>query len=451
MLSKITNKQYLAINLLEAPLLGFILSYFLRYIMIGEQDSGEYVFYENDNLIVYMFMAIIVALFLGLTVSAEEIFKDQKIRKRESFLSLSKGSYLISKIVIMFLLSGIQMFMFILLGNLILGIDGVLWDYWLILFSTACFANMLGLNISASFNSAAVTIYIIIPFLIIPQILFSGVLVKFEKLNPVITSQSIVPLIGEVMASRWAFEALAVNQFVENDYEKLFYDYDQQMSDANFKKNFWIPEMKAKVGKFKEYLRNKESADIQDLTSDFKTVRGEVSKENKFNDAITFDELDQFTLGGINQELLEDFSTYLTTLNKLYVRQWNNNSDEKDRVIREHQKTDEEKTAFNNLRNNFENESLSDLVTNKNEFNQITEYDGELIQRADPVFNIPDGFRSHFYAPKKLVFGKYYSTKQVNVLVLWLMSIALAISLYFDGLKRLLNVFSEVKIFNKKK
>ena len=104
----------------------------------------------------------------------------------------------------------------------------MLWDYWLILFSTACFANMLGLNISASFNSA-VTIYIIIPFLIIPQILFSGVLVKFEKLNPVITSQSIVPLIGEVMASRWSFEALAVNQFMENDYEALFYEYDQQI------------------------------------------------------------------------------------------------------------------------------------------------------------------------------------------------------------------------------
>ena len=449
-LSKITNKQYLAINLLEAPLLGFILSYFLRYVMIGDQDSGEYIFYENDNLIVYMFMAIIVALFLGLTVSAEEIFKDQKIRKRESFLNLSKGSYLISKIVIMFILSGIQMFMFIILGNMILGIDGMLWDYWLILFSTACFANMLGLNISASFNSA-VTIYIIIPFLIIPQILFSGVLVKFEKLNPVITSQSIVPLIGEVMASRWAFEALAVNQFIENDYEKLFYEFDQQMSDANFKKNFWIPEMKAKVGKFKEYLRNKADANVEDIQSDFNTVRHEVAKENQINDAITFDDLDQFTAEGLNADLLDDFSTYLTTLNKLYVRQWNYNSDEKDRVIREHQKTDEEKVAFNDLRNNFENESLSDLVTNKNEFNQITEYDGELIQRADPIFNIPDGFRSHFYAPKKLVFGKYYSTKQVNIIVLWLMSLVLAISLYFDGLKRLLNLFSDVKLFGKKK
>lgn len=443
-LSKITNKQYLAINLLEAPVLGFILSYFLRYVMIGEQDSGEYVFYENDNLIVYMFMAIIVALFLGLTVSAEEIFKDQKIRKRESFLNLSNGSYLISKISIMFLLSAIQMFMFIVIGNSILGINGMLWDYWLILFSTACFANMLGLNISASFNSA-VTIYIIIPFLIIPQILFSGVLVKFEKLNPIITSQSIVPVIGEVMASRWAFEALAVNQFVNNEYEKLFYDYDQRMSDANFKKNFWIPEMKAKVGKFKEYLKNRDANSAEDIEADLLTVRNELQKENAVNEAITFDEWDQFTLNGLNEDLLDEFSNYLATINKLYVRQWNQNSDEKDRIIRAHQETEEDKASFNDLRNGYENESLSDLVTNKNEFNQITEYNGELIQRADPIFKIPSGFRSHFYAPKKRIFGQYFSTMTVNILVLWLMSIALAVMLYFDGLKKLLTALSNIK------
>ena len=143
-LSKVTNNQYLGINLLEAPLLGFILSYFLRYVMVGAEANGEYVFYDNQNIIIYMFMSVIVALFLGLTVSAEEIFKDQKIRKRESFLNLSKGSYLISKILIMFILSAIQMFSFIIVGNTILGIQGMLWDYWLILFSTACFANMLG-------------------------------------------------------------------------------------------------------------------------------------------------------------------------------------------------------------------------------------------------------------------------------------------------------------------
>ncbi len=452
-LSKITNTQYLAINLLEAPLLGFILSYFLRYVMIGEQEAQEYIFYENDNLIVYMFMAVIVALFLGLTVSAEEIFKDQKIRKRESFLHLSKASYLLSKVIIMFVLSAIQMFTFILIGNTILGIDGMLWDYWLILFTTACFANMLGLNISSTFNSA-VTIYIIIPFLIIPQILFSGVLVKFEKLNPVITSQSIVPIIGEVMASRWSFEALAVNQFIKNDYEKLFYSYDQQMSDANFKKNFWVPELKAKVGKFKEYLRNNDRYPPEEIENDLRTIRNEVGHENNIlatiDSVLVFDDVEDFTLEGLNEDLLDYFSTYLTAVNRYYVKQWNYNSDEKDRIIREHQQTEEDKTAFNELRNNFENESLSDLVTNKNEFNQITEYDGALIQRADPVFHIPDGLRAHFYAPKKMIFGKYYPTMQVNVLILWAMSILLMVTLYFDALKGLLNIFSNISLFKKK-
>ena len=448
-LSKITNTQYLAINLLEAPLLGFILSFFLRYVLIGEDQSGEYLFYENDNLIVYMFMSVIVALFLGLTVSAEEIFKDQKIRKRESFLNLSKGSYLLSKILIMFTLSAIQMLTFIIIGNMILGVEGMLLDYWLILFSTACFANMLGLNISASFNSA-VTIYILIPFLIIPQILFSGVLVKFEKLNPVITSQSEVPIIGDIMASWWSFEALAVNQFVVNDYENLFYDYDQQMSEANFKKNFWIPAMKAKVGKFSQYLSDPGLYSNKEIDRDFKTVVNEVNDENKLGHEFTFDEIGQFNREQLTAELLTDFATHLATLNKVYIRQYNWNSDEKDRIIRDFQSTEEGKAEFSSLRNNHENESLTDLVTNKNEFNQITEYDGKLIQRADPVFNIPKEMGSHFYAPKKLLFNRYYPTKTVNLWVLWGMSIFLAITLYFDAFLALMNMFGKLSIFKKK-
>jgi len=445
-LSKITNNQYLAINLLEAPLLGFILSYFLRYVLIGEDKGGEYVFYENDNLIVYMFMSVIVALFLGLTVSAEEIFKDQMIRKRESFLNLSKGSYLLSKIIIMFVLSAIQMLSFILIGNLLLGVEGMFWDYWLILFSTACFANMLGLNISASFNSA-VTIYILIPFLIIPQILFSGVLVKFEKLNPTITSQEIVPAIGEVMASRWSFEALAVNQFMNNEYESIFYPFDQKMNEAGFKKNFWIPELKAKINRLNQYVDGKEGVDTTRVLADMATIRNELTKENKQTHGMTFDEVGEFTPESISKELINDFSTYLSTLNKIYIRQYNDNSDKKDKMIRDRQKDEESKAAFLELRNKYENEQLSDLVTNKNEFNQITEYKGVLIQRANPVFNVPDGFRAHFYAPKKKVFGSYYSTMTVNLLVLWTMSILLAISLYFDLLKKLLESLANIRIF----
>ncbi|MBL4652320.1 MAG: ATP-binding cassette domain-containing protein, partial [Flavobacteriales bacterium] len=224
-LSKFTNSQYLMINLLEAPILAAILAFFVKFYHT-DVTAGGYIFRENENLIAYIFMAVVIALFIGLTVSAEEIIKDQKIRKRESFLNLSSGSYLVSKISIMFALSAFQTLTFVLVGNTILGIQGMYFDYWLVLFSTACFANMLGLNISASFNSA-VTIYISIPFLLIPQLLFSGLIIKFEKLNPVITSQTHVPFIGDSMASRWAFEALVVNQFKNNEFEKYFYEYDK--------------------------------------------------------------------------------------------------------------------------------------------------------------------------------------------------------------------------------
>lgn len=448
-LSKITNTQYLAINLLEAPLLGFILSYFLRYILIDDRAaSNDYVFYSNENVIIYMFMSIIVALFLGLTVSAEEIFKDQKIRKRESFLNLSNGSYLLSKIGIMFLISAIQMFLFIVVGNSILGIDGMLWDYWLILFSLACFANMLGLNISASFNSA-VTIYILIPFLIIPQILFSGVLVKFEKLNPIVTSQKTVPPIGDIMASRWAFEALAVNQFMNNEYEKYFFDYEQQMSEANFKKNFWIPDLRAKMGSFSEFLKGNSDYTEEHIKRDLRTLRNELVKQESAPIDYAFENPERFAIESLNTELLNELSNYLATLNKLYIRQYNANSDAKDQLVRELQSEDGEGIDFATLRNNFENEALTDLVKNKNDFTPITEYDGELIQRVDPIFNIPDGFNTHFYAPSKVLFGKHYSTKSVNIVVLWIMSIILAITLYFDGFKKVLDFFSNISIGKK--
>ncbi|MBN2862980.1 MAG: ATP-binding cassette domain-containing protein, partial [Bacteroidales bacterium] len=89
--SKLANKQYIRLTLLEAPVLAFVLSYIIRYI--ADPDSNIYIFSENENIPIYIFMSLIVALFLGLTISAEEIFRDRKILKREHFLNLSRSSY----------------------------------------------------------------------------------------------------------------------------------------------------------------------------------------------------------------------------------------------------------------------------------------------------------------------------------------------------------------------
>ncbi len=260
LLSKIANRQYVVISLLGSPILALVLAYFTKYTA-----GDRYSFSENENLPAYLFMCIITCLFMGLIISAEEIIRDRKILKRESFLNLSWFSYLNSKLMIMFIISAIQTLLFVLIGNYIMEIKGMTLSYWLIFFTTSCFANMMGLNISATFNSV-ITIYILIPFFIIPQLLFSGVLVKFDRLNQSrFTTSEFVPLIGDLMAARWSFEALAVDQFKNNRYERNFFTSDLEKSQNDWYANYLIPALKKNVWECQNYI---DSAGYEERVND---------------------------------------------------------------------------------------------------------------------------------------------------------------------------------------
>ncbi|MEJ0033102.1 MAG: ABC transporter permease [Bacteroidota bacterium] len=124
--------------------------------------------------------------------------------------------------------------MFAIVGNMILEVKGMTLSFWLVLFTTSCFANVLGLNVSSAFRNA-VTVYIMIPLLLIPQMILSGLLFSFDKLNNLISTKGKVPLVADMMASRWAYEALAVYQFKFNHYEREYYDYEQKEAIADFK------------------------------------------------------------------------------------------------------------------------------------------------------------------------------------------------------------------------
>ncbi|MBV6484264.1 MAG: Vitamin B12 import ATP-binding protein BtuD [Flavobacteriales bacterium] len=431
-LSKLTNKQYLLINFLEAPILAFILAYLVRYYNSDVNNELGYIFRENENVPAYIFMAVIVALFVGLTVSAEEIIRDQKIRKREKFLNLSKGSYLFSKISIMFIISAIQTMSFVLIGNTILGIDGMNITYWLVLFTTSCFANMMGLNISASFNSA-VTIYILIPFLVIPQLLLSGVIVKFNKLNPTITLQDKVPFVGEVMASRWAYEALAVHQFRDNKFEKQFYKLDKELKVVEFKKNFWLAKLREKLSTTQNNISD--DSKKEEITNNLKLLQNEITKELDRNPKIKFADLDNLTPEKVNATVFNNTKNYLQELNNYYLQKYKKANSKRDKLASELNKDTEAKELFIKMKDRYTNDALSDFVKDKNEMNKIIELDNQLYQKADPVYLSPDGFRAHFYAPEKKVFGTYIDTYWVNIAVIWFMSIILAFTLYFDVLK----------------
>jgi hypothetical protein len=71
--------------------------------------------------------------------------------------------------------------------------------------------------------------------------------VKVDKLNPSIGNTSTVPMVGDLMASRWAFEASMVAQFKDNEFEKQFYEDDKIMADADYKKIYFIPALETRL------------------------------------------------------------------------------------------------------------------------------------------------------------------------------------------------------------
>ncbi|MTI22005.1 ATP-binding cassette domain-containing protein [Fulvivirga sp. RKSG066] len=442
-LAKLSNKQYLLINLLEAPVLALLLAYIVRYYNKDNTIHLGYSFSTNLNIPAYLFMSVIVALFMGLTVSAEEIIRDRKILKRESFLNLSRSSYLFSKISILFTLSAIQTLTFVIIGNVILEIDGMLLTHWMILFSTSCMANVMGLNISSAFNSA-VTIYIIIPILLIPQLVLSGVVVKFDKLNPDLSSAGEVPLVGDLMASRWAFEAAMVSQFKDNEYEELFYPYEKVMADADYKKLYYIPALESSLQYNLNNFRKDDEEVEQKMKANLKLLRNEIAKELEIVGDDKFTKLDQLQLQSFDSTLYSETYSFLENLRAFYTRRYNNADKTKDKIIVNRTNTEEDRAAFDAFKDRYRNEAIAEIVRNQHEQHRIIESNGKLVQKIFPIYKDPTpdhmfDYRSQFYVAKKHFLGYTIDTLYFNLSIIWMMSVFLIITLYFDILRGIIS------------
>ncbi len=433
-LSKLANRQYMLINFLEAPLLAMILAYFTKYIHGTPDNPRAYVFSSNENIPIYLFMAVVVAIFIGLTVSAEEIIKDRQLLKREKFLNLSRISYLNSKIIILFAISAIQTISFVLAGNLIMEIKGMTAAHWFIMFSASCASNMIGLNISAALNSV-ITIYILIPFLVVPQLLFSGTMVKFDKLNRSISSYEHVPILGDLMFSRWAYEAMAIKQFRDNDYQKNFFYLDKKKSEANYIASFLIPALNGEISKIMYSTGDKERH--------IATLYQEVNKLNAMNPKYPFKQVESITTEAFDAEIAKELQDYLQKITRFYQKRQNKAISLIDNQIAD--LTEQYgKDYLIELKSAHCNDFLEDLVLNRQEISKIHDTGEGFVQLTDPIYKDPvlRNGRAHFYAATKKLGGIEIDTYWFNAMVLWFYSLALYILLLTDGLKKLLSSFS---------
>lgn len=225
-ISKCRNRANLLTTLVEAPLLALLIGMVLRF-----SEGGAYDFASAYHIPTYLFLALVVAMFLGLTNSVDDIIRDRPVLFRERNLNVRLGYYVTAKAVTLALFAIVQCAAFTLLGNWLLSVRGMFWVLFIAMVLTAVSGVAIGLIISSLVPEAKTAVNII-PAVLIPQIILGGALIKYEEMNRNLDfvyvvqqwftkhpdsalpprSDLQVPMICEFMPMRWSYEALVYAQ-----------------------------------------------------------------------------------------------------------------------------------------------------------------------------------------------------------------------------------------------
>ncbi len=410
--TKVTNVQYLSITLCIAPLLAVICALLTRF-----SPPEGYTVMNNKNLVSYFFMAVIVATFTGMSGSAEEIIKDRALLKRERFLNLSYGSYIWSKIVYMAGVSLVQTLLFILVGNSIMGLHGLFLTWWLILFTTALLASLTGLLLSQCLNSV-VAIYICIPLLLIPQILLCGLVVSFNDLTPKSTTGN-VPLIGDIIPSRWSFEALAVTSFTDNEYEKHFFASDKEKYETQYYNIGVLYELQSQL----ETMKSEKNAGKEVNPKHLSIIRTNLPL------VTSFCEMDAYQ-GDWSYSSLHD---YMKEAESILSKRSNRITLQADKETARFLQTNGKDALLELKRNNY-NLQLEDCVIGAENQRMLDVVDNHIVARTGSVFLTPlsHNGRAPFYSSEKILGEWHIKTLWFNLSVLLFMSIIVILMLLTD-------------------
>jgi hypothetical protein len=220
-----------------------------------------------------LFLGLIVAMFLGLTNSADDIIRDRPVLQRERNIKVRLSYYVVSKTLTLGVFALIQCILFVLIGNSLLQIRGMFWIDLGIMFMTAMSGVALGLLIS-SLVADPKTAANIVPLVLIPQIIMGGALIKYEDMNrnlallyslshwftehpetdKTIKSESKlqVPFVCQFIAMRWSYEEMIIAQAKLNPLTRRQDRANDEIQQLAPKAN--TPEQRARLNDLKDVL-----------------------------------------------------------------------------------------------------------------------------------------------------------------------------------------------------
>ena len=174
-------------------------------------------------------------------------------------------------------------------------------------------------------------------------------------------------------------------------------------------------------------------------------IKSEISKELRLKDNKKINSacISTLSIATFTPEVAIEIREILASLKANYIKTYKKYSDAKDKIVSSLNKDSAAQVKYLKTKDDYENESLIDLVTNRNSMYKILDLDGAYIQKSNPVYLDPTDSnlgRAHFFAPRKKFLNRYYDTFWFNLCVIWGMSLLLGVTLYFDALKKFITM-----------
>ena len=188
----VNDKQRLLLLLIQAPVLALLIS------LVA--DGQQFEQYEMTKSL--LFALSCSAFWVGMLNAIQEVCKERSIMKREYMTGLSLNAYILSKIFVLGILCLIQSVLIVGVFTVSVGLpeEGLITHPFVELFATtfltAIASTAMGLFVSSLFTNAdrAMTVA---PILLMPQILFSGLIFKLDGATE---------LISWLAVCRWSME-----------------------------------------------------------------------------------------------------------------------------------------------------------------------------------------------------------------------------------------------------
>jgi ABC transport system ATP-binding/permease protein len=377
-----------------------------------------------------------VALFLGLSVSAEEINRDRKVLERERFLNLSWPAYIAGKILYLALVSAVQMAMFVWMANGILRVPDMGLITWVVLFSCSLVSCMLGLNISAALKST-VTIYILIPLLLVPQIILGGAVVPFDQLARRDADDRNVSPVADLMPSRWGYEALVTTQFTTNRYHGQFYADDCEVRMADYLSESYLYELRGMADY--PFLDDNASDKPVKTAKAMRILDNELPRLGTLTDEVLPQELAELNPASYTRSKQAAIKAFLERAEQ-DIRERRQNASGRMEARQASLRRELGREGVVKLKRENNNRELAKLTLNLQSLEDLRQGRGRIVQLALPACQEPESSwgRAHFLAAFKRVGPFRISTVTFNLAVLGLMALLLYAALYFSVLTRVL-------------